>query len=61
MSVDTLIIYCTCGSLKHATNDCIVCAILGPALPPTKEVNMTKNLKMVPAEIVGKEAAKVVR
>lgn len=61
MSLDSLIIYCTCGSLRLNGNNCIVCAILGPVLPPTKEVNMTANLKMVTTEIVGKEAAKVVR
>lgn len=61
MSQDSLIIYCTCGSLRHTGNDCIVCAILGPVLPPTKEVNMTANLKMVKPEIVRKDAAKVVR
>lgn len=61
MSVDSVIIYCTCGSLRHVPGDCVVCAILGPALPPTKEVKMTTNLKTVSTEIVGKEAAKVVR
>jgi len=61
MSVDSVIIYCTCGQLRHTSNDCVVCAILGRELPPTKEVTMTTNLKLVTAEIVGKEAAKVVR
>ena len=61
MSVDSVIIYCTCGSLRHAPDDCVVCAILGPTLPPTKEVKMTANLKLVTAEIVGEEAAKDVR
>ena len=61
MSIDSVIIYCTCGSYRHSANDCVVCAILGPKTPPNKEVNMTTNLKTVSTEIVGKEAAKEVR
>lgn len=58
---DSVIIYCTCGSLRHEKNDCVVCAILGTETTPTKEVNMTTNLKPRSVEIVGKEAAKEVR
>jgi hypothetical protein len=61
MSVDNMIIYCTCGNLRHAQNDCVVCAILGPETTPTKEVKMTTNLKPRSVEIVRKEAAKEVR
>lgn len=61
MSIDSVIIYCSCGSLRHAANDCLVCAILGMELTPNKGVNMTTNLKSVSTEIVGEEAAKVAR
>lgn len=61
MSVDSMIIYCTCGSKRHMKNDCVVCAILGPETKPTKEVKMTTNLKATTVEIVRKEAAKEVR
>jgi hypothetical protein len=61
MSVDGMIIYCTCGNLRHKKDDCVVCAILGPEMTPTKEVTMTTNLKTRSVEIVRKEAAKEVR
>ena len=58
MSRDSVIIYCTCGSLKHLANDCVVCAILGKEMLPNKEVTMTTNFKSVSVEIVREEAAK---
>jgi len=61
MSVDSMIIYCTCGNLRHAKDDCVVCAILGPETKPTKEVKMTTNLKARSVEIVRREAAKEAR
>ena len=61
MSIDSMIIYCTCGNLRHEKNDCVVCAILGTEVTPTKEVNMTTNLKPRSVEIVREEAAKEVR
>ena len=61
MSRDSVIIYCTCGSLRHEKNDCVVCAILGAEMTPTKEVNMTTNLKPRFVEIVREEAAKELR
>jgi hypothetical protein len=61
MSIDSMIIYCTCGNTRHAEDDCVVCAILGPRTKPTKEVKMTTNLKATTVEIVRKEAAKEVR
>lgn len=61
MSVDSMIIYCTCGNLRHEKNDCVVCAILGTELKPTKEVKMTTNLKAISVDSVREEAAKEVR
>jgi hypothetical protein len=61
MSVDSMIIYCTCGNLRHNSNDCVVCAILGPKTIPTKEVIMTTNLKAISVDSVREEAAKEVR